>query len=68
MPRFRIFRRRWWRDRACTEPGAGRKFYTGQTALSEAEARELCARANEAAFGSRNGRGPYGAAHEYESY
>lgn len=63
---YRIFRRRWWKDKACTIPGAGRKHYTGQTAATAAEAARICRENNTEAFGSPRGRGEYGAAYEFE--
>lgn len=66
MARYRIFRRTWWRDTACTQPGAGRKRYSGQTANSMDEARRICRANNLEDFGSETGRGPKGAAWEFE--
>lgn len=66
MANYRIFKRTWWRDRACTQPGAGRKHYTGQIAESADQAREICRRNNAEDFGSPNGRGPRGMAYEFE--
>jgi hypothetical protein len=64
---YRIFRRTWWLDAKCTKPGAGRRYYSGQTAQTAAEARDICAANNEADYGSPNGRGPRGAAWEFTS-
>jgi len=66
MIKYRIFRRTWWLDTKCTRPGAGRKRYSGQTANSTEEARRICAANNTEDFGSPNGRGPRGAAWEFE--
>lgn len=67
MSRYRIFRRTWWRDNKCTIPGPGRRFYSGQVASSEAQARLICRANNLEDFGSETGRGPRGAAWEYEA-
>jgi len=64
---YRIFRRTWWLDTKCTKPGAGRRYYSGQRALSADEARAICRANNERDFGSPTGRGPRGAAWEFES-
>jgi hypothetical protein len=64
---YRIFKRTWWRDKACTKPGAGRKRYSGQTAETMDEARRICADNNREDFGSPDGRGDYGMAWEFES-
>lgn len=64
--RYRIFRRTWWADTKCTIPRAGRKYYSGQTAATEEEARRICHANNEQDFGSPRGRGPRGAAWEFE--
>lgn len=64
---YRIFRRTWWLDTACTKPGPGRKYYSGQTAETAEEARAICAANNTEDFGSPKGRGPRGAAWEFES-
>jgi len=63
--RFRVFRRRWWKNKACTVPAAGaRKFHVCFTA-TEAEAREECRSRGLMRYGATM-RGPYGAAYEYE--
>lgn len=64
---YRTFKRTWWKDRACTIPGPGRKTYTGNRFTSEAEARAFCARKGLAEFGETK-RGPKGMAYEYESF
>lgn len=64
--RYRIFKRRWWADRACTIPGPGRKI-TVDTVVGYEAARRACKRMNLEAFGAENGRGPYGLAHEFEA-
>jgi len=61
---YRIFKRTWWKDRACTIPGPGRKTYMG-SAQSEQEAREKCAEWGLEDFGPSR-RGPKGMAYEYE--
>jgi hypothetical protein len=38
---YRIFRRTWWADTKCTIPRPGRKYYSGQTAETEEEARRF---------------------------
>lgn len=63
--RFRVFRRTWWADKACTIPHAGRKFHVCYTA-TEAEARAECDTRGRMAYGATK-RGPRGAAYEYES-
>ena len=67
MTKYIIFRRTWWLDKACTKPGPGRKHRSGQSALSVDEARRICRANNLEDFGSENGRGPRGAAWEFES-
>lgn len=62
--RYRVFRRRWWKDSKCTEPGAGRKTHIC-FAISEDEARRICAEYNCDSEGKRIKR-PYGVAYEYE--
>ena len=64
---YRIFRRTWWLDKACTKPGAGRRYYSGQTAQTAEQARRICAANNLEDFGAENGRGPRGAAWEFDS-
>lgn len=68
------FTRTWWADRACTEPKAGPKRYTGQSYGTEDAARAACARENDLlgsqpggnGKGGVQGRGPLGLAMEYE--
>jgi len=67
MSKYRIFRRTWWADTACTRPALGRKYYSGQVAGSEAQARLICRANNLEDFGSETGRGPRGAAWEFEA-
>lgn len=64
---YRIFRRTWWADAKCTIPRAGRRYYSGQRAQSADEARRICRANNLRDFGAENGRGPRGAAWEFES-
>lgn len=68
------FTRTWWKDRACTQPGAGPKRYTGHSYGTEEQARAACA-AENARLGLQQGgngradgrgRGPRGLAMEYE--
>lgn len=61
---YRIFRRTWWADKACTVPRAGRKFRICTVDTIE-EAREECRSRNLMAYGAKM-RGPRGAAHEFE--
>ena len=63
--RFRVFRRTWWANKACTIPHAGRKFFICYAA-TEAQAREECRSRGLMAYGATM-RGPRGAAYEYES-
>jgi hypothetical protein len=63
---FRTFTRRWYANKACTIPQAGRKLMTGHKFETEAEAREFCRSANLMRYGSSM-RGPYGKCMEYES-
>jgi hypothetical protein len=63
--RFRVFRRTWWANKACTIPHTGRKFHVGYFA-TEAEARAECDTRGRMAYGATK-RGPRGAAYEYES-
>ena len=65
--KYRIFRRRWWADKACTVPAPRSRKTTVDYVYGEEAARRACARMNEEAYGSPRGRGPYGAAHEYEA-
>lgn len=66
MASFRIFKRTWWADDACTQPEAGPKRYSRKRASSEDEARALCRALNRRDFGTTM-RGPRGAAWEYEA-
>ncbi len=61
---YRIFKRTWWADTACTLPDAGRKIPV-MTVDTEAEAREFCKTQGEADFGPTR-RGVRGMAYEYE--
>lgn len=63
--RFRVFRRTWWANKACTVPSAGRKFHVCYAA-TEAEARAECDTRGRMAYGATK-RGPRGAAYEYEA-
>lgn len=63
--KFRVFRRTWWADKACTRPHAGRKFTVCYTATAE-EARAECHSRGLMAYGSTM-RGPRGAAYEFEA-
>lgn len=65
MARFKVFKRRWWKDARCTVPGPGRKVHVCY-AQSEEEARDMCRRFNTRDFGSPLGRGPKGLAYEYQ--
>lgn len=67
MAKYRIFKRTWWADARCTQPRAGPKRYSGQTALSTEEARRICRANNREDFGSETGRGARGMAWEFES-
>ena len=62
--KYRIFRRTWWRDAACTVPGPGRRFHVCYAA-TEADARAECQSRGLMAYGPTM-RGPRGAAFEYE--
>jgi hypothetical protein len=63
---YRVFRRAWWADEACTVPverlSAG---YTIAKVSSEDEARALCREFNVGPDGQRVQR-PFGVAYEYE--
>lgn len=48
---YRIFKRTWWKDRACTVPGPGRRTYTGNEFQTEQEARDFCRVEGEREFG-----------------
>lgn len=61
---YKVFKRRWWLDAKCTEPGLGRKTHVAFTA-SEDAARRICAEYNLDKNGHRIER-PYGLACEYE--
>jgi hypothetical protein len=63
-PVFKTFIRTWWRDNACTVPGAGRPRYTGQTFATEEEAREACRSHNLMRYGATM-RGPRGMCMEF---
>ena len=63
---YRVFRRNWWKDKACTRPvdrlARGTTIKRVQT---EEEAREVCRQFNTDCNGERVQR-PYGLAYEYE--
>lgn len=61
---FRVFKRRWWRDRACTVPQPGNRV-TIKIVETEDEARSICRAFNYTEEGKRISR-PYGLAYEYE--
>jgi len=63
--RYRIFKRTWWADAACTIPRAGRKTTVDYVYGSEAAGR-ACQRLNTEEYGSPQGRGPRGMGHEFE--
>ena len=63
---FRTFKRTWWRNAACTIPGAGKRYWTGHSFKTEAEAREFCQFRGLMEFGPTR-RGPRGKAYEYTS-
>lgn len=63
---YRVFRRSWWADEACTVPVE--RLSAGTTILrveTEDEARALCREYNVGPDGERIRR-PYGVAYEYE--
>lgn len=62
--KYRVFKRRWWRDAKCTVPGVGRKTHVAW-ASSEEEAQDICASYNRDAEGNRIRR-RFGLACEYE--
>jgi len=62
--RYRVFSRRWYKDKACTVPGAGRKT-TIEIVYGEEAAQALCRSHNHDENGNRIHR-PYGSAWEYE--
>lgn len=64
MPRYHVFRRTWWADKACTKPKAGRKFHVCTVETIE-QAREECRTRGLMAYGTSM-RGPRGAAFEFE--
>lgn len=60
---FRVFKRRWWKDRACTVPHPGNRV-TIKVVDTEEEARSICRSFNFNADGERVIR-EYGLAYEY---
>jgi hypothetical protein len=63
---FRTFTRTWWRDKACTKPGAGRRSYAASTRHETADgARAACRSYNTMRFGASQ-RGPRGLCMEFE--
>jgi hypothetical protein len=63
---YRIFKRTWWADDACTVPGPGPKHHLrGQEFDTIDEAREFCAKHGEMDFGPTR-RGRRGMAYEFE--
>ncbi len=65
--KYRVFRRTWWANKACTVPHLGRKFHVCYVATAE-EAREECRSRSRGlmAYGTTM-RGPRGAAYEFEA-
>jgi hypothetical protein len=64
MSNYRVFKRRWWRDQACTVPQPGYRISI-DIVDSEEEARAVCRAFNFNADGERIQR-PFGLAYEYE--
>lgn len=63
---YRVFRRSWWADEACTKPVESlSRGATIEHVETEEEAREACRAFNCDAQGNRIRR-PYGVAYEYE--
>lgn len=64
---YRVFRRAWWADEACTIPVEQlSRGYTIATVPSEDEAQRRCREFNVGPDGERVRR-PYGVAYEYEA-
>lgn len=62
---YRVFSRRWWADKACTEPARFARKTTVAIVSTEQEARAICREHNYDTEGNRISR-PYGSAYEYE--
>lgn len=63
---YRVFRRAWWADEACTVPVERLSHgYTVAKVRTEDEARAMCREYNVGPDGERISR-PYGVAYEYE--
>ena len=63
---YRTFTRKWWANRACTVPKAGRRSFSASTRHeTEREAAAACREYNVMRFGPSQ-RGHYGLCMEYE--
>lgn len=63
---YKTFTRTWWRNAACTIPGAGRRSYAASRRFETAdEAAAYCREYNTMRFGSTR-RGPKGLCMEFE--